>query len=350
MTEAVGPASAVGAVEPVAREREQTGPGVPARYTFDDLVGNDPEFLEALEFARRASHSDVPVLITGESGTGKEMFAQAIHNTPFRRSSPFVGINLAAMPRGLLQSELFGYEGGAFTSARSCGRAGKFEVAGRGTLLLDEIGDMPVEMQPALLRVLQERLVQRLGSSRDIPVRARIIATSHRDLESAVSTGSFRLDLFHRLRVVHLRLPPLRRRRGDVSLLVEHYLRKQTARMRRGPVKLAPEGMAALESHEWPGNVRELANLVEGEVALLPPDQDTIVRVSPTGEIGWHGRNATPKIAGEILPIEELERRAYEQALCRYQGNVARAAEALGVCKGTMYNKIKRYRLVVSDR
>ena len=335
----------------MAQKPAQSG----ARFTFDDLVGGDPAFLAALEIARRASQSDVPILITGESGTGKEMFAQAIHNSACGTAPSFVGINVAAIPRDLLESELFGYEGGAFTGARSSGNAGKFEVAGRGTLLLDEIGDMPMEMQARLLRVLQERVVQRLGSTRNIPLHARVIATSHRDLQESVAAGTFRLDLFHRLRVVHLRLPPLRQRRGDVPLLVEHYLRKYADRMRRTPIEVAPAVMADLEAYEWPGNVRELANLMEGEASLLPPDQNLILRVSAFLEPARRGagsRGTWPQTSspGEILPLEEVERRAFEQALLRYAGNVARAAGALGVSKGTLYNKIKRYQLVLSNR
>src|SRR5712664_227708 len=325
------------------------------RYTFRDFVGKDPALMQVLEDARRAGQLDLPILISGESGTGKELLAQAIHGASPRASAPFVGINVMAIPRELLESELFGYEGGAFTGARSSGHAGKFEVAARGTLLLDEIGDMPMEMQARLLRVLQERVMQRLGSTQNIPLHARVIATSHRDLEEAVAAGTFRLDLFHRLRVVHLRLPPLRQRRGDVPLLVEHYLRKYADRTRRTPIDVSPAVMADLKAYEWPGNVRELANLIEGEASVLPPDQNLILRVSASiGPVrrraGCRSTWAQTSSPGEILPLEEVERRAYEQALLRYAGNVARAAGALGVSKGTLYNKIKRYQLVFSNR
>src|SRR5712664_855941 len=325
------------------------------RYTFRDFVGKDPALMQVLEDARRAGQLDLPILISGESGTGKELLAQAIHGASPRASAPFVGIYGIGSPRELLESELFGYEGGAFTGARSSGRTGKFEAAGAGTLLLDEIGDMPLEMQGKLLRVLQERVVQRVGGTRNVPVRARVIATSHRDLEEAVAAGTFRLDLFHRLRVVHLRLPPLRQRRGDVPLLVEHYLRKYADRTRRTPIDVSPAVMADLEAYEWPGNVRELANLIEGEASVLPPDQNLILRVSASiGPVrrraGCRSTWAQTSSPGEILPLEEVERRAYEQALLRYAGNVARAAGALGVSKGTLYNKIKRYQLVFSNR
>jgi len=272
---AVGTLRSVSSAKSFARKPAHSD----ARYTFDDLIGDDPAFREALEIARRVSQSDVPILITGESGTGKEMFAQAIHNGTPGTAPTFVGVNVAAIPRELLESELFGYEKGAFTGARNSGHAGKFEVAGRGTLLLDEIGDMPMEMQTRLLRVLQERVVQRLGSARNIPLHARVIATSHRDLEEAVADGTFRLDLFHRLRVVHLKLPSLRQRRGDVPLLVEHYLRRYAERLQRTPIDVAPDVMAQLERYDWPGNVRELANLIEGEASLLPLDQNVIRRV-----------------------------------------------------------------------
>jgi transcriptional regulator with PAS, ATPase and Fis domain len=324
-----------------------------ARFTLEDLLGSDRVFLEALEFARRAARSDVPILITGESGTGKEMLAQAIHNASPRASASFVGINVAAIPRELLESELFGYESGAFTGARSSGHSGKFELAGRGTLLLDEIGDMPLEMQGKLLRVLQERVFQRLGGARDVALNARIIATTHSDLEEAVRAGRFRLDLFHRLRVVHLRLPPLRQRKGDVPLLVEYHLRNYAERMRRKPIRMAPSVIASLEAYDWPGNVRELANVVEGEVSLLAPEQDLIVRVPASIQRARSRAGITDKSEtgsnGEMLLLTEVERRACEQALLQCEGKVAGAARVLGVSKGTLYNKIKRYQIVLAD-
>ncbi|HSP81925.1 MAG TPA: sigma 54-interacting transcriptional regulator, partial [Myxococcaceae bacterium] len=229
--------------------------GSQARFTFEDLIGEDPSFLACLEDARLAARSEVPLLITGESGTGKELLAQAIHRASPGAGMPFIGINVAAFPRELLESELFGYEKGAFTGARSGGNPGKFEFADRGTLLLDEIGDMPLEMQVKLLRVLQERTLQRLGGSRDISFRARVIATTHRDLEEAVEEGTFRLDLFHRLRVVHLRLPPLRERRADIPLLVEHHLRRHAERLRRRSLRVDSQVLAAFMVYDWPGNV-----------------------------------------------------------------------------------------------
>jgi sigma-54 dependent transcriptional regulator, acetoin dehydrogenase operon transcriptional activator AcoR len=319
--------------------------GSAARFTFERLVGEDPAFAEVLETARRAAPSNLPILITGESGTGKELLAQAIHNASGRASAPFLGVNVTAIPRELVESELFGYEGGTFTGARSGGMAGKFELAGRGTLLLDELGDMPLEIQGKLLRVLQERVVQRLGSVADVQVKARVIATTHRDLEQAVASGHFRLDLYHRLRVVHLRIPPLRERRRDILLLAENQLRMQAENARRSPIALSPEVAEALEQYDWPGNVRELCNVIESEASLLHPDEDVISRI-PRVLLQTSTRAPSRPAASEgILSLEELEKRACSEALAHFSGNVARAAEALGLAKTTLYAKMKRYGL-----
>jgi transcriptional regulator with PAS, ATPase and Fis domain len=329
--------------------------GFQARFTFEDLLGEDPAFLACLTDARLAARSDASILITGESGTGKEMLAQAIHRASSRSALPFVGINVAAFPRELLESELFGYERGAFTGALARGHAGKFELAEGGMLLLDEIGDMPLETQVKLLRVLQERVFQRLGGSRDIPLQARVVASTHRDLERAVEEGRFRLDLFHRLRVVHLRLPALRERRGDIPRLVEHHLRRCASCHHRGPLQVAPHVMAAFEAYDWPGNVRELANLLEGAVSLLPDEQQVITRVPPPIEraLQRQGGQRSPASHSEIIlpdnrviSIREVERHAFAHALRYCGGNVAKAAKALGVAKGTFYSKIRRYGLV----
>ncbi len=332
--------------------------GIQARFTFEDLLGEDPAFLSCLADARLAARTDASILITGESGTGKEMLAQAIHRASPRSALPFVGINVAAFPRELLESELFGYERGAFTGAQARGHIGKFELVEGGMLLLDEIGDMPLETQVKLLRVLQERVFQRLGGSHDIPLHARVVASTHHDLERAVEEGRFRLDLFHRLRVVHLRLPALRERRGDIPLLVEHHLRRCAAGQHRGPLRVAPHVMGALEAYDWPGNVRELANLLEGAVSLLPDDQDVITRVPPPIERALQRRGAQrspaplPEIIlpdNQVLSIREVERQAFAHALRHFGGNVSKAAKALGVAKGTFYSKIRRYGLVAGE-
>ncbi len=333
--------------------------GQEARFTFEDLVGRDPAFLDVIADARRVALADVPALVTGESGTGKELFAQAIHNASPRATQPFVGVNVAAIPRELLESELFGYEAGAFTGARARGHPGRFELADRGTILLDEIGDMPLEMQAKLLRVLQERTVLRLGGTRAIPVRARLIATTHRDLEQAVKEGSFRLDLFYRLRVVHLRLPPLRARRGDVAVLTQHHLDSLAQKSGRRSLQVTPAVMSDLERYAWPGNVRELANLLEGVASLLPAGE-TLIRQTPAsvrralapGSDKPPSRSsypppasapAAPQSPAELETLDAIERRAIEHALKICGGNVAQAARALGVARNTLYNKLARY-------
>jgi DNA-binding NtrC family response regulator len=213
-------------------------------------------------------------------------------------------------------------------------------------------------MQAKLLRVLQERTFQRLGGSRDLTLHARVVATTHRDLEAAVEEGTFRLDLFHRLRVVHLRLPPLRERREDIPLLVEHHLGRHTARLRRAPLRLAPAVMDAFLAYHWPGNVRELANLLEGAASLLPEGQSVITRLPLPIEAALQGLR-TPRLvasapaegpASPVLPFEEVERRTFAHALRHFGGNVAQAARALGVAKGTFYSKIRRYGLATEER
>jgi transcriptional regulator with PAS, ATPase and Fis domain len=320
--------------------------GSTARFTFDLLIGADPVFAEVVASARRAAISDLPILITGESGTGKELLAQAIHNASGRSAAPFVGVNVTAIPRDLVESELFGYEGGTFTGARASGKAGKFELAGRGTLLLDEIGDMPPELQGKLLRVLQEKVVQRLGSGSDVPLRARVVATTHRDLEEAVGLGHFRLDLYHRLKVVHLQIPPLRARRGDILLIARHQLSAYAERTKRRPITLSPAVAAAFEQCDWPGNIRELCNVVESEVSLLPAGESVLTRIPQALQQPMTPRPAVRSApGGAILSLDELERRACGEALQRCGGNVTRAAQALGVAKNTLYAKMRRFGL-----
>ncbi|MFL5388794.1 MAG: sigma-54 interaction domain-containing protein, partial [Myxococcales bacterium] len=325
-----------GTVIPIAKRAV----GSTTRFTFESLIGDDPAFREVLDSARRAATSDLPILISGESGTGKELLAQAIHDASGREAAPFVAVNVTAIPRELVESELFGYESGTFTGARASGMAGKFELAGRGTLLLDEIGDMPLEIQAKLLRVLQERAVHRLGSAADVPVRARVIAATHRDLAEAVQTGQFRLDLYHRLRVVHLRLPPLRERRGDILRIAERQLALYAERMRRPTIRLSPAVAAAFEEYDWPGNVRELCNVVETEASLLTSGENVISRI-PQALRDAPARSS----AGPVVPLEEMERRACRDALEHFCGNVSRAARALGVSKTTLYTKMKKYRI-----
>jgi transcriptional regulator with PAS, ATPase and Fis domain len=313
-----------------------------ARFGIADLLGDSPLIRRARVTAAKVADSFLPVLITGETGTGKEILAQAIHNASAKSGQPFVGVNVSAIPRELLESELFGYEPGAFTGARTQGHRGKFELAENGTVLLDEVGDMPLEMQAKLLRVLQERVVPRLGGARPKPFAARVIASTNRDLEREVAAGRFRLDLLHRLRGVHVELPPLRERGNDLRLLTAHQLRVLARSSGRAAIRVAPRVMEALESYQWPGNVRELVNVLDCEVRMLPPEEDVLDLVPEPIERSLR-QSGSPAGADQSMTLESAEREACIRALNKTDGNVARAARLLGVVKATLYAKMRRY-------
>ena len=314
------------------------------------MIGVDPKMQLVFEAIRQVCRLDVPVLIIGETGTGKELVARALHELGPRRAANFEAVNCATLPTSLFESHMFGHARGAFTGADQ-EHDGIFERCNDGTVLLDELGELEVANQAKLLRVLQERRVQRLGGSRATPIRARILATTHRDLEAAVDEGSFRLDLYYRLKVVHLELPPLRERRGDVPLLVEHYLQRFAVSSGKPRLRVDPAVMQRFEAYSWPGNVRELANLVEAEASLAAPEVEILSSV-PTSllrrlERGTSAppRELLPDASGPIVSLAELERRAYAHALAHCDGNIAEAAKALGVSRATFYNKLHRYGL-----
>jgi DNA-binding NtrC family response regulator len=296
----------------------------------------------------KVAPGDSTVLITGESGTGKEVVAREIHACSGRSEEPFVAVNIGAIHENLMESELFGHEKGAFTGAESR-TTGLFELAGSGSLFLDEIGEMPLALQVKLLRVIQERRVRRLGGTHDIPVAARILSATNRDIESLVREGRFREDLYYRLNVVRIPVSPLRERREDIPLLAGHLLEKLRTRMRRPATRLSAEALEALSSYAFPGNIRELENILEramitaeGESIVpadlqLPRDQPVAARhLSPA-------RRPTPApAAGTVKPIDEVERDAIVKALERWNGNRTRAAQDLGISRRTILNKIKR--------
>ncbi len=344
-----GSAGATGAVIALRVRRRPLSPPRPrprlgARYTFDDVIGRSRALGAAVERARAVARGRSTVLLVGESGTGKELFAQAIHNASDRRDGPFVAVNCAAIPRDLIQSELFGYEAGAFTGARPGGRAGRFEKAHGGTLLLDEIGDMPLEMQGSLLRVLEERSVVRVGGSDPVPVDVRLIAATHRDLRAEVERGRFRRDLYYRISVVTVALPPLRDRPEDVPELAEAYLARLSRSLGRRVRAIHPEAMEALRAYPWPGNVRELVNVIEQAVNLAR--EDTILPEHLPDAVRRARPAAPPRPAGpgeEVVPLASLEKWAIEQAIVRYRGNLTKVARALGIGRNTLYDKIRRY-------
>ena len=341
--------------------------GTTARYTLDDLIGDSAAARHVRALAEAAAGSEASLLLTGESGTGKEVLAQAVHNASPRAAGPFVAINCAAIPRDLLESELFGYEAGAFTGARKGGRPGKFELAEGGTLLLDEIGDMPLDMQVKLLRVLQEKTVSRLGGARELPVTCRIIATTNRELDDDVARGLFRRDLYYRLRVIHIVVPPLRERAGDVAALTEHFLRRHATATGKRLTRIAPEVAAAMAAHAWPGNVRELEHVLESAVALAPPDATVVgalpvalgTRAPTPAAMAPLAATAPPPMLpppptrpppGPPLPTAaDAERALLVAALDRYHGRIPSVARALGLSRATIYNRMRRLGLELAS-
>ena len=303
------------------------------------LVGRSPAWLRVIDRARQVAATDADILIEAESGTGKELIARLIHNASPRRGGPFVAVNCAAFPETLLESELFGHARGAFTGALG-EKPGKFELANRGTLLLDEIGEMPLNLQPKLLRALQEREFDRLGGTRSLKVDIRVVATTNRSLARMIQEGKFRADLFYRLNVIPLSIPPLRERRSDIALMAEHFVRLYAPPGKE--LSVSPELVERLEGYDWPGNVRELANLMRRAVALSSGPQ-----LGPDAlEITADDSNAS--FADRLEPglsLVHVEKRLFELTLKATGGNRSRAAEMLGVSLRTVRNKIRDYGL-----
>jgi transcriptional regulator with PAS, ATPase and Fis domain len=345
--------------------------GAQARMSFSHIVGQSAGILEAVRLARIAAASDSTVLLHGETGTGKEVFAQSVHTGSARASGPFVALNCAAIPRELISSELFGYEGGAFTGADRQGRPGKFELASSGTLFLDEIGDMPPDLQTSLLRAIETRTIVRVGGQHVIPVDVRIIAATHKNLADEVQMGSFRTDLYFRLNVFPIEVPPLRERPGDVELLLRYVLEQLSTRLNRA-LGVEPDALAALEAYSWPGNVRELENVIERAVyvsergVLALGDLPLAIRHAlddvgrdinsgqPQHQFG--GLGAAPRTSSSQAPhapvssglrheSELAETLHIQRSLRASGGNVAEAARMLGISRTTLWRKKRRYHL-----
>ena len=310
--------------------------------TLDRMLTEDPAMLALKSRIRDVAGLDSSVLIYGETGTGKELFAQAIHNDGPRRNRPFVAINCGAIPKELLESELFGYEEGAFTGAQKGGRPGKFELADTGTLFLDEIGDMPFDMQVKLLRVLQSGEIQRVGGLRTVPVDLRIISATNKDLKQAIAQHQFRADLYYRISTLSILVPPLRERAEDILPLAEHFIHRHELRLNRHPVPLPQETAEAILRYPWPGNIRQLESAVERAVHLaeggaLLPEHFGIA------DLMENRRPAAPTPAQATL--EDIERQAIAAALVRFGGNISQTAFALGVSRPTLYRKMSKYGL-----
>ncbi len=304
------------------------------RFRFENIIGLSPAMTELFDMLRKIAPTDATVLITGESGTGKELIAKAIHYNSPRRGGRMITVNCAAIPHDLLESELFGHVRGAFTGAIR-NKPGKFELAHGSTIFLDEIGSMPLLLQAKLLRALQEREVERVGDERTIEVDVRVLAATNRALPPRVAAGEFREDLYYRLNVVPVRVPPLRERTGDIPLLARHFVSHFAAGAR---VVLAPEAIAALERHPWPGNVRELENFCERIVLMR--SHDTIDGVTVSAQLAQLTRDA-PATGGPTLP--EIERRAVVEALRATGWNRSRAARRLGVPRHILLYRMKKF-------
>jgi len=317
------------------------------KYKFTSLIGNSSAMQQVFARMEKIVHTDSTVLILGASGTGKELVARAIHFNGPRKNKTFVAINCGAIPADLLESELFGHVRGSFTGAVA-DKPGKFELAHGGTIFLDEIGTMPTHLQMKLLRVLQEQAIERVGGTKLIKLDVRVISATNANLESLVKEGSFREDLYYRLNVIPINLPPLSERRDDVPLLAKHFLRKLCAEMHRPEMALTPAALRALEQYEWPGNVREMENVIERSVALT--DGNVIDRSDLPPQIGGLPDNGSPLPVTRLpdegidLPgvVESLEKELLQQALERTKGVKARAAALLGLNRTTLVEKLKR--------
>jgi transcriptional regulator with PAS, ATPase and Fis domain len=317
-----------------------------AKYTFASFIGSSPAALEAKRQARRAAQGEATVLLLGETGTGKELLAQAIHAGSARAHKPFVGVNLAALPETLMEAEFFGVAPGAYTGAERRGREGRFKLADGGTLFLDEIGDTPPALQAKLLRALQEQEIEPLGSNRMFKVDVRVIAATSRDLKQMVKEGKFREDLYYRLNVVPIQLPPLRERLSDLEALAESLLEDIASRSAMPARTLTPSGLAALTAHNWPGNVRELRNTLEqaamltDHAGLSAEDFVGVSKSAPTAAPSLPPYKPLPQL------IAELERSSIQSALEATKGNKVSAAKLLGISRATLYEKLSLLRNV----
>jgi two-component system response regulator HydG len=315
---------------------------VPPIESVGAFVGKSRVMRSVYDLIRRIAPSSTTTVISGESGTGKELVARALHELS-GVPGKFVAINCAAMPGELLESELFGHVRGAFTDAK-LDRAGLLEQAAHGTLLLDEIGELPLDMQPKLLRVLQERTVRRIGGNESVPVTARIITATNRDLEEEVEAKRFREDLFYRLNVVQIHIPPLRARGSDILLLAEHFIKKFASRSGKGVASISAEAQRKLATYDWPGNVRQLENAIESAIAITHGTELQLSDFPDRIQQSTGNRADSLEVDLEYtLTLDQLERRQIESAIHRFEGNKTRAAKALGVDRRTLYRKLERY-------
>ena len=317
-----------------------------ANHSFGEIIGKNKKMQHLFTQIQTAAAGTVTVLIQGETGTGKELVARSIHDNSPRKIGPFVAINCAAIPAELIESELFGHERGAFTGANER-RIGYFEQANTGTLFLDEIGDMPLTLQAKLLRALQQRELQRIGGTSNISIDIRILAATNQDLENAIREGYFREDLYHRLAVFPITVPPLRERREDIPILAHHFLKKIAAAAEKPIRDISTDALQMLMQQDFPGNVRELENTIKRAVLYEKTDrlQPQSLLLHQTQE-GSQSTTSDPMDTTTILPLDEVERRAIVHALKVTDNNIPDAAQALGIGRSTLYRKLKQYNLL----
>lgn len=315
-----------------------------ARYTFDQMIGPSLVFQEAIRQGKLAALTNSNVLITGESGTGKELMSQAIHNASNRFNKPFIIINCGALPRGLIVSELFGYEGGSFTGSKKEGNPGKFELADGGTIFLDEIGELPLDVQATLLRIIQEKVVTRIGSSKPKPLDVRIIAATNKDLAEEVSKKTFRQDLFYRLNVLAINMPSLRDRKEDIEELINTTMDRIKNQTNKIHLTIDNQAVGLLKKYDWPGNIRELENVLERAANICG---DSVIRCS---DLPDHFTDGNVKTAQNITIIEQAEITLIMDTLRENRGNIKQTAEKLGISRNTIYRKMKRYNIVSDFR
>lgn len=315
------------------------------RYTIDSIIGESETIVSLKKHALQAAATELPVVITGESGTGKELFAQAIHHASARRLFSFVRINCSAIPKDLIETELFGYERGAFTGARATGKPGKFELAQHGSVFLDEIGDLPLEMQPKLLRVLEEKEFERVGGTSLIKADFRLLAATNQNLEQMLAENRFRSDLFYRLNVIPLRIPPLRERPEDIIPLSKHFLKQMSHEFSQ--LRLDPKAEEILKGYSWPGNVREISNVLERVVSSL--EGDTIYPRDLPFHLTGKGKLQRKASRASLRHVQDhAEKEAIRSALETSGYNKAKAAESLGIHRSLLYKKMKKYNLPLS--
>ncbi len=323
--------------------------GARANFTFDDLIGEDEKLNECKRVAKIAAKSSSSILIEGESGTGKELFAHSIHNASNRREGPFIAINCAAIPKELIESELFGYSAGAFTGGVKGGRPGKFELADGGTIFLDEIGDMPIGTQAKLLRVLQDRKVVRVGGDTVFNVDVRIISATNKNLAEECKLNNFRWDIYYRLNVLTINIPPLRERISDISDITTHLIEKINKRLGTNVQGITKEALAILEVNEWKGNVRELENLLERAINICKGEKIGVEYLPEVYRNKAECAVGEKEVGGEIITLGAMEKIMIEKSLNHFRGNISKTSRALDVSRNTLYNKIEKYGISVEQ-